>query len=535
MNKLLIVDDEHIEREALQFIVHRHCAGIAQIAQASNGREAIRIANEMKPDIVFLDIKMPGISGLDVAESIKLTLPQCRIVFLTAFDYFEYAQRAVKIGVEEFILKPVSNEVVIEVLERIVAELGQERAQRETEKEITLKLNLALKSLEHEFLSALLEGEMEKPQMEEYLSALSVEAMNGFVVSAHIEAYRYPSDASTSMRRQMVKIRCVAKMKHHAEQRQFQCLAYEAKECVYLFLFVSERNRADSEERVVRTCESLVDLLRDEVAVEVSFGISDRFHSTEEVRLCYQQVKWIQRRSLNKGAIIRYREVEAKHLQHRKYPHDKERQLCDKIRQRNETEAFALLEEIIEWLTQSFDSLAILKMKLYELVIVMHRSIPQETAGSGAASVHYYEEIQAADHAAAAGRTAKAILAEILEEASLVRLDLDHDRTGALIEKVCHHIHEHYMDDLTLEEMASLINYSTFYFSRVFKQYRETNFVDYLTGVRIEKSKELLADPLLTIKEVSGRVGFKDSNYFTRVFKRAESVTPTEYRDKKML
>jgi two-component system response regulator YesN len=91
------------------------------------------------------------------------------------------------------------------------------------------------------------------------------------------------------------------------------------------------------------------------------------------------------------------------------------------------------------------------------------------------------------------------------------------------------------MKDISLDEMASMTGLSSFYFSKVFKHYKKINFIEYLTRIRTQKAKELLMNPVNSIKDIGEMVGYNDSNYFTRVFKRIEGITPTEYRNKKML
>ena len=88
------------------------------------------------------------------------------------------------------------------------------------------------------------------------------------------------------------------------------------------------------------------------------------------------------------------------------------------------------------------------------------------------------------------------------------------------------------MNEITLDSIASHVGFSRFYFSKLFKQFKGVNFIDYLTLVRINKSKELLKDPKLSVKDISYTVGYSDPNYYTSVFKKTEGITPTEYRSR---
>ena len=91
-------------------------------------------------------------------------------------------------------------------------------------------------------------------------------------------------------------------------------------------------------------------------------------------------------------------------------------------------------------------------------------------------------------------------------------------------------IEHNYMDDISLQTVAEAMNYSDAYFCKIFKQCFDKNFIVYLSEYRVARAKELLGDVLINVKDVSQKVGYRDSNYFEKVFKRIAGVTPTEYR-----
>jgi two-component system response regulator YesN len=533
MNTLLIVDDEHIEREALQYIIERNCSGIDQIVQAPNGREALRLAVEMKINILLLDIKMPGISGIEVAKTIKHLLPDCKIVILTAFDYFEYAHQALQIGVKDFILKPVANDVIIPLINSLVVELEQERESRQSHDEISVKLALATKSLEHQFITTLLYEADQLEQVKEYMSALQIEQLSGFTICASITAYMSQSDLEHAMRRQLIKIRCTNKIRELFEKHLFTCIPYEKGERLFLFVFDNNPNDETTDSHIQSICEELCENLRREVYVETSYVIGNRFDTIAKLRAAYQQVNWVSKHEFAlRNRIIHYREVEQVHLQNNKYPSEKEQQLFDQLLEGKREAVLELMDEIFSSLTLIYDHLPMLKMKIYELMILSNRAVFPEGHPIDKPYGDPLTELWSAEHLS----TIRSMFIEhfhaLLDDIQMAKLD--YDRAGTLIDKVCSYIDEHYMDELTLEEMSKLINYSPSYLSRVFKLSKQISFVDYITTIRLAKSYELLKNPIYTVKDVSLQVGFKDSNYFTRVFKKECGMTPTEYRDKKM-
>ncbi|RJG15566.1 response regulator [Paenibacillus thiaminolyticus] len=133
MYRLLIADDEALEREGLELIITRAMPDSFDIIHAPNGRRAIELAEEHRPDIVMMDVKMPGIQGLEALQDIQALHSRVKMVLVTAYDHFAYAKQAIALGVREYIVKPAKKEQIIGILQRLVQELEQERSKRDTE------------------------------------------------------------------------------------------------------------------------------------------------------------------------------------------------------------------------------------------------------------------------------------------------------------------------------------------------------------------------------------------------------------------
>lgn len=140
MYKLLIADDEPLEREGLELMIERMLPEQFLIFHAENGRSAIQQVEQQRPDIVFMDIKMPGIHGLEAIAEIRKTYPTLKIVILTAYDYFTYAKEAISLGVNEYLLKPVKKEQIVAVLNKLTEEIATEKKMRDAQLETKEKL-----------------------------------------------------------------------------------------------------------------------------------------------------------------------------------------------------------------------------------------------------------------------------------------------------------------------------------------------------------------------------------------------------------
>ncbi|NOU91316.1 AraC family transcriptional regulator [Paenibacillus sp. LMG 31460] len=133
MYRLLIADDEALEREGIEWIVTRMMPNTFEIIHAENGRVAIQKADEFRPHIVLMDIRMPGIQGLEALKEIKAHSPQIKMVLVTAYEQFEYAKEALSLGVKEYLIKPAKRDQIVSLLQQLVAEIDQDQRKRDEE------------------------------------------------------------------------------------------------------------------------------------------------------------------------------------------------------------------------------------------------------------------------------------------------------------------------------------------------------------------------------------------------------------------
>lgn len=139
MYKLLIVDDEPLIIRGIKALVDFEKLSIDVVYEAKNGQEALELVNNKPVDIVLCDINMPRINGLEFSRILKESDPQVKIAILTGYNYFDYAQEAIKIGVDDYILKPVSKDDISEVLLKLTKKIEKEKSQK--------KINEAMKMI----------------------------------------------------------------------------------------------------------------------------------------------------------------------------------------------------------------------------------------------------------------------------------------------------------------------------------------------------------------------------------------------------
>lgn len=520
MYKLLIVDDELIEREALRFIVTHSDLEISEIMEAANGNEAITVAADFNPDIVILDIKMPGLNGLEAGHIIKKMHPDIKIVFMTAFDRFEYAQEAIKVGVEEFIVKPAPNDKTIEILQSCIVKIEKDKKMKYQKEKLEVKLNQISHYLENEFVSSVVNGEIDEQQADDYLKFMLSEFKEGFGLVIDVDFLS--EQDSNHLHRNMIKKRFVEKLTFLLDGNM-KFLKNQVKNTVYFLVFgypVEERTMT------VRTIEDEIRMVSEQINEQLEAHIYYGFGAPcEKISMLWKSFAQAKAAARNMYIDLTENGDDTSLITSSEF---KENELCDSILIGDSEEAIKLADHILDHVVFASSDINANRLKLYEFFILLNRYLNKESQLKHAVPEYLFNDLKDIDSRGEARNYVHQYLFGILEETEQQKAN----RTPAILDKAVKYIQEHYDQGITLEDVAFEIGFSTYYFGKMFKKTFKSSFTDYLSNVRITQAKQLLKDPNLTVKDITYSIGFMDPNYFTRVFKKSEGITPTEYRNK---
>ena len=208
MYKLLIADDEQLERQALRFIIEKNLPDIQVIGETGDGVSAIHISESEKPDIVLMDIRMPGTNGLEAAKSIRELVPDAVIIMLTAMEEFAYAKEALSIGASEYLLKPVRPDDLVRVLAAVTVKIGEMKEKRQEEIHLRKSLEDALPFIQMSFVYDLISGNIkELAQFRERSRFLGMKIDFGVALVLDIENFKQLTDRDTELEKQILKQR----------------------------------------------------------------------------------------------------------------------------------------------------------------------------------------------------------------------------------------------------------------------------------------------------------------------------------------
>ncbi len=520
MYKLLIVDDESIEIDALKYIIKGSSLRIGEIQEASNGQEAIAVATIFAPDIIILDIKMPGLNGLEAAKILKKIYVDSKIIFLTAFNQFEYAHEAIKIGVEDFIVKPASKERVIDVISKAIEEIEKQEKVNLHKKDMEEKLLQVSKYLEGEFLTSVVSGEIDEQQANDYFSFMLTDFNHGFGITLKLEFFC--DEHMSHLNKNMVKKRFSEKLFNALSSRNIKFLMNTIRSTIYILIFgYPTGNKEGYIEFVEEEISKVREAMSEQINAQISVGYGNEYDSISELWKSFSQAKIDCKNKLlmleENCEVPKVNSLDVK-----------EKELCESIIEGNAREMIRIVEDILDNIIYSSNDISDIRIKLYEFLILLNKSLNSDRNLQNKVPEQLFDDLKTVYSKGEAKVFIHEYLLKIMEEINLIKTD----KTGLILNKVVKYIDEHYAENLTLEEVAMQCGFSTYYFCKMFKKYQNCSFTDYLSNVRIKTAKKLLKNPQLNIKEITQMIGYVDPNYFTRVFKKSEGYTPSEYRNK---
>lgn len=508
MSKLLIVDDEQIERDGLKAILQKGFPEL-DIQQAKNGRIAVQMAEQEQPDLIMMDIKMPGLSGLEAIEQIKPVCPHAKFIMVTAYDTFDYARQAIKLGVKDYLIKPSKASEIISTVGKVLAEIEDERHTAQERMQQQIRLNKALSVVEADIVTQLLFDHVHDVHLDELMGYLQIQPTN----ETFVMIVMMPPGKEHLYTDLKNKIR--------AAGTAWVGALFGRQLPLIVFRDATKTYRAQA-----------VSLARD-ILIAAShghqegwfIGIGSPYDAMDQVRWSYQEALMA---TMDLSLPVKYRLYED----------------VPALALAGEGDGQQLKQKEKRWLEQ---------VRLGEWGNIRHdvtnfiRSCEQESMDLLQAQQRVLEMLWAISR----------MLEEIGVDVATPYFSMQsrdfrqlHAETGLLLEKMKHaydqyqqraepdvvraikqYIVEHSHEDISLAAIGQMAGLSPFYISKLFKEQLGMNYIDFLTECRIDKAKKLmLADAEISLKEIAYEVGYHDPNYFSKVFKKVCGVSPTQFR-----
>lgn len=549
MYKLLIVDDEPDVADGLYSIFRNTERLELDIYKAYSAFEALDILSRMKIDILITDIFMPGMTGLQLIEKVKSQWPDCRVIFLTGHNEFDYIYSAIKFEGVAYLLKTESFEKIVECVENAALQIKNSVEVSELEDKASNYLNTLIPYMQKEYITGLIAEqettvELRSQQFKELKIPLNHEQPVLLLIGRLGNLNRHIS--------LLEKTRMLFTIKEIAE-RHFSPLLnafYSVPERFIVLWMIQPRELGDIEggimkdtvweklPNIVKDCaETIQNICIDSFDLAVSFIVDSEATSWEKLASRYDSLKLLLHNYIGLGTellLLDNEKIIKGALHNSTFDFKKLRNLEDYLESGQKEEFFTLFTELSNQLRSVESKHFNPSLEIFYSVSLMFLSYINRYSLTDkvAFKIGLNKLTRVDDHSTWEDAVSYFMeLADILFSISNYN---DENNAITAVQKVKQYIAEHLNEDISLARMAEKVYFNPSYLSRLFKQITGTNLSSYTNGVRLDKAKELLKNNDMKIHEIAAAVGYESASYFTQFFKRTLKISPQEYRDKMM-
>ena len=495
MYRIMIVEDEEIERKALTMMLKYNRQDIQEIRTAENGVQALEIYREYTPDIVFMDINLPGINGLDVIRQIRFLNDSSNFVIISAHSQFSYAQEAIRLGVQDFLVKPIKLEDINRFLDDIIQVIEEKQSRKAMVQRQREKMDAIRPVLERDCVLSIASMRSGTP-LATIFDFMQIKVVSGIVFTLRGDGIGGAALRDTKAQIKNMGLYCIGEM------------IGEVCVCVAL----SDRTISTSQ------VQEMMHLLTNRLQrnhPSCCVGVGSVADCADDLRRSFEQAM----ASSRQESGISRKDGEETSLDHLTAESQK---IVQCIRTGN-AEDISKQVQLFFSAFQRDASYHQIQEASYWLYIMVVGNVSGHKSGI---------QILTSDQIFAT----KDILAlrNTLIEAFVGLVNLQNDESGQqsnqIVVKAMQIVQERFREDLTLDLVAEELNISLFYLSKLFRKHTGTSFTEYLTQVRMNRAKELLEAGSLSVKEVAYAAGFNSQSYFSKLFKKYTGQAPSEYK-----
>jgi two-component system, response regulator YesN len=505
MYKLLIVDDEPLEREAMRLILTKHISRITICGEAENGFEALCMSDELEPDIVLVDINMPGMDGLATIEKMQQRGFHCRYIILTSYSSFDYARKALRLGVEDFLLKPADLETVRDTILKVIDSIETESKQIMTQEKMKDKINEMQPVVQSDIFRAICDKQKDVRNMFELLEFLPVEAFVTVIDSGSNGDILY------------------SRICRILNSNGIHFISRLHSSIIDLLIF----NQSEHEFLRQREC---IELLSDSSG-SFYLGCGRSVNNIDLFYQSYQEANSaLQMARRDNKRILYYSESE--NFEKDRFPVDRYVDLFySQIQIADRDEIFSLIELFFSDLSGR-DEIDLLGRQtyVYQALIQIAQKISEKTGIYRLWEDILTDKLQLLEFRDTA--SLKLHFLSILEQFLDNIKDRKESRQDQIVKRVMIYVKDQYENTISLEDLAEFLNLSPSHISKVIKKTTGQNFPEILNNFRINKAMQLLREEMLSIKEITYQVGYNSQHYFSRIFKRETGFSPSDFRNR---
>lgn len=540
MLKIFLAEDEVIVRETIKRMIPWENLGFELVGEAADGEMALPLLLRQKPDLLITDIKMPFMDGLTLAKVAKKEIPGLKVVILSGYDDFNYAKQAINIGVEDYLLKPITKNALIERLTEIRSRYEHEKTQKEYYEKFHREMQAYEKNSSRDFFEALVSGSMDMMEIYRRSEKLGLdivaEAYNVLIFtmnceedfSGQREGYSEWEAESLELLEEFFSENTSAMLFHCnifsygvLIKGQKETIGENTRSCVSEIQRILDRKEQKRQWFVAagEPVERLSQIQKSYYSASRAF--SQRYLYDENI-LYYDEMTSMEKKNVTEDDSTYLQKVDVNALN----PAILQKFLSNGLLE--ETENFvkdyfyAIGQEPLESLV--FRNYVTLNVRFSVMSFL-------KEIGCDTRTLEQEDTEDVLSESSKSLENAIAYAEKIISQAIALRDQNSGNKNRSILKTAVDFIDSHYMEeDMSLNKAANAANVSANHFSALFSQNMGQTFIEYLTNLRMNKAKEYLRCTSMRSSEIAGEIGYKDAHYFSYLFKKTQGMTPSDYR-----
>lgn len=540
MLKIFLAEDEVIVRETIKRMIPWVDLGFELVGEAADGEMALPLLLRQKPDLLITDIKMPFMDGLTLAKVAKKEIPGLKVVILSGYDDFNYAKQAINIGVEDYLLKPITKNALIERLTEIRSRYEHEKTQKEYYEKFHREMQAYEKNSSRDFFEALVSGSMDMMEIYRRSEKLGLdivaEAYNVLIFtmnceedfSGQREGYSEWEAESLELLEEFFSentsamlFRCNIFSYGVLIKGQKETIEENTRSCVSEIQRILDRKEQKRQWFVAagEPVERLSQIQKSYYSASRAF--SQRYLYDENI-LYYDEMASMEKKNVTEDDSTYLQKVDVNALN----PVILQKFLSNGLLE--ETENFvkdyfyAIGQEPLESLV--FRNYVTLNVRFSVMSFL-------KEIGCDTRTLEQEDTEDVLSESSKSLENAIAYAEKIISQAIALRDQNSGNKNRSILKTAVDFIDSHYMEeDMSLNKAANAANVSANHFSALFSQNMGQTFIEYLTNLRMNKAKEYLRCTSMRSSEIAGEIGYKDAHYFSYLFKKTQGMTPSDYR-----
>lgn len=534
--KVFLVEDEMVIRRGIKNSIDWEKEGYIFCGEASDGELAYPMIIKEKPDILITDIRMPFMDGLELCKLVKKELPNIKILILSGYDEFDYAKEAIRLGVTEYLLKPISSGKLLEALNGVSESIRREKEDKDLVRKYMEEMRENTEHEKQKFFEQMIAGNL---SMADALETGKKYEMNLSAGMYNLLLFRFTLGKENRKSGELLG------EAEYAIEKLTERLEYvfEFQRGVegWAFLLMAD-NEEQMSERVKELSKDLEEIMKNYSTIAYFGGIGQPVARLRELEESFREAEraLAARFTMELNRIISVEDIRM--AQNVDTLDDIEITSFGEIEKtRTKLEKFlnnGAEDEIDEFVDVYINELPEEKLKsvlmrqyiIMDAYIVM-MSFCEKIEGIEGEMQAQSEELKNSMKTIQTLEEIKNYIRMLLKKIIGVRDTISGRRYSDIIEIAKDQIRKTYMsDEISLNTIAAEVGMSPSYFSSIFSKEMGKTFVEYLTEIRMDRAKELLMCSSMKTSEIGYEVGYKDPHYFSYIFKKTQNCTPKEFR-----